>query len=660
MDDPVELNHSPQLDPSDEGFVDADPSTPLDDVDDTTPIVDDINNYSTRELRPPKRGLQPTTWLDNDDTGNYDPAQERIKRRVQPRPQQRIRLPGDPIKVRGPVERPTLKVSITFTSEERRKKCSDIISQIKDQDATDQEGYKLRTRARDEESETPNGTVDLTAKPFARGCWGCAALAGNGQSQCSLLHDERVWPCTSCEEDEHDCQLITQPVRKRQCEQCKRRKVPCSYTYTRNHGATCTQCDSVSLPCIAGPAVQFIRQRIRLDRNWEEDPLPTKKKGKFRANEECWECSQAGTECRYGSEDDPTPCEACKQNDKPCTIGKGPPPQPKRTQKSKKRKRAAEEETVPVNAEVEESTEGTQESPVKKKKHEETPQDDRRDSAAQIPTTLKMPNTCNPHAIAAAKKREQSVAPAAKNNPLPLPQRPQPTPAAPRLINRPRGRPIFRKISTSFCHPIQFNCDQSPERSDRTPNKPKGCSFCIDPLYRFFGLGYAPKVEVIDFQNHEPFTETQHGHKSRGRASTRLCAECTTERMDVLLCEQHTMARIPNTNYTDAEFDESMEDILDGVHVGNMADYCALCGHLAQYECQNEPCGLRLCGGCAVTFVRRHGSDLQHMLDNSRHGATESAPLGLRADAELLDVKKGTVARFLDSMFGVRWREKRR
>lgn len=658
MDYPAVRDSSLHPDVVDEPFDESRSPSPVDPSDNDTAIVEDIDNYSTRELRPQRRGLQPTTWLDKDTSGNYDPAQERMMRRARPRTAPRTRAPGDQNRERVPVEKPRLIGTITFTSAEAKEKFSTVISQIQVQEAADQEGYKLRTRTRDERSGTPDIHIDLTAKPFARGCVECAATIGSsGQSQCSLLHDERHWPCLTCQEDGHDCEMIVHPARKRQCEACKRRKVPCSYTYTKNHGVSCSQCESVGLPCVAGPDFKFLKQRIRLDRDWEKDPLPTKKKGKLRANEECWECSQAGTACSYECEDDGSGCEACKQNGSPCTIGTGPPPQPKPRQ-SRKRKRDVEKETNRVDAEAGTPNTAEQEGVTPEEK-DETPKDARKDSAIDVPRPFRMPNSCNPHAIAAAKKREQDAQRKQDaENSLPSPPSSSSqqswSPSQPIHHHRPRGQPIFRKISTSFCHPIEFNCDIGPDEGGTSKDTSTPCDFCAKPYLALHGLGRKKNVEVIDFQNDSPYTETHNGHFSLGESTTRVCLECTTARANILFCMQHTMVAIPGTDYTDDELDAAMRDVEDCVNLRNVFDYCALCGHLAQYECQNEqePCGLSLCAGCAETMVDDHASNLQHMLSHSWHEPTAEAPLGLRADAELLDAKRGTLMRFVRSLKG--------
>lgn len=157
--------------------------------------------------------------------------------------------------------------------------------------------------------------IDLTAKPFARGCWACITTG-----TCSLLHDERHWPCQTCFEDDLDCEPIIPPVRKRACEMCKRRRMSCSYTYTRQHGGSCEQCERVGQRCIAGPVKEFIRPRISYDRDWEADPFPKRRGGKQKELEDCLECVGGGRRCSYPAGCPGSPCEGCTTRGLPCTI----------------------------------------------------------------------------------------------------------------------------------------------------------------------------------------------------------------------------------------------------------------------------------------------------------------------------------------------------
>lgn len=628
-----------------EDDLDLDSSSPIGIPDVDIAILADPDNFTKRELRPQKGGYHPTTWLDNDETGNYDPEEERrIVKRARVRPQTRSRHTCGEGKEKVAFEKPKLMVALTFKTAEGRKSFTDLDSKWK---ARDVAGYKLRARIQEDGSDVPKLDIDLTAKPFARGCWQCTTLTSSVDgADCSLMHDERDWPCRTCKEDGHDCDMVREPARKRSCEQCKSRRMTCSFSYTRNHEGCCLQCQSIGQPCLAGPDVRYIKQRIRLDRDWEVDPMPTKKKGKLRAVEDCYECHKVGRQCHYECEDDGSPCEACKKNGDPCHIGQDEPPKINPPSKNKKRKRAAENEAKPVDDKKKDIAPGQKENPVVV---EEEP-------LARYPNTLKMPMTCNPHASNAYREphAETSKRPLPNGLPPQRPQYPRNTPFHQQpQPQHPRGsKGVLRKLTTNFCHPMQFNCDEL----DATNPTPQSCHFCDNTTRHIaiFGLGLA-RVTVIDFEDtSSQYLELHSGHKARGIAPTRLCTECTTDRLEILLCPGHNMLPIPRTRFSENTMKRAMDELCQGNMLALHA-YCALCANLAQYECSHvhedgEGCGLRLCEVCTLTMDEVHGNDLGDMLARVNVVPTERASIGLRADAELLMRRPGCLMRFMESM----------
>ena len=49
--------------------------------------------------------------------------------------------------------------------------------------------------------------------PEARGCKGCFEL----RQRCPLLDEGSRYPCDMCVQDGYDCELVTEPLRKRAC-----------------------------------------------------------------------------------------------------------------------------------------------------------------------------------------------------------------------------------------------------------------------------------------------------------------------------------------------------------------------------------------------------------------------------------------------------------
>ena len=259
------------------------------------------------QLRPQMREVRPgftSTWIDEDKTGDYDPSEEFRKRRLlrnrmKLRAQWYTRFTTENSDDDGadddstPKVIPKLIITLSFQSEAGKSKFERLATflpakaePIPSEPST---GYRLRknpavTCLYDSEWNSQKSHFaldlpsDLTGHPIARGCWECLGIG----IECPLLKDERSWPCSTCLDDDHDCDLVTPPIRKRACERCKRRRIVCSYNITPNHGEACQQCMDEGYRCVAGPAKDAIRTRIRYDRDWVKDPLPKEKPPKPR------------------------------------------------------------------------------------------------------------------------------------------------------------------------------------------------------------------------------------------------------------------------------------------------------------------------------------------------------------------------------------------
>lgn len=297
------------------------PATPNTSSVDETPVGPDEKNESEEidhavqpskyHLRPQTRELKgfTRTWIDRDDSGNYGekvPNDElRKARRRQNHVKFQLRPESDPKYdetdgggVNDQNERraiPTLLISLAFKSEDGKAKYKSIIKsrpkEIKYQyDDENYNGYRLRKRGSsastgyysecnlDKSQFDPELPNDLTGHPVARGCWECLGLG----IRCPLLDDERAWPCTTCIEDEHVCNLVTPPRFKRACERCKLRRRSCSYIYAQKHGEACQECMDNGHRCVAGPVKDKITTRIRYERDWKKDPPAKERPFKVR------------------------------------------------------------------------------------------------------------------------------------------------------------------------------------------------------------------------------------------------------------------------------------------------------------------------------------------------------------------------------------------
>ena len=121
------------------------------------------------------------------------------------------------------------------------------------------EPYKLRHREKDcyREQNKMNHeeytvlSAQTIGHPAARGCIPCLRLG----LPCTLLHEGATYPCQACIEDQCECDLVIQPLTKRSCEGCRRRRLRCSYLdVSSDHSEACRTCSNIGVKCVAGPA----------------------------------------------------------------------------------------------------------------------------------------------------------------------------------------------------------------------------------------------------------------------------------------------------------------------------------------------------------------------------------------------------------------------
>ena len=203
--------------------------------DDTNPLSDTFEQQLLykRELRPMREGKRslPSTWVDADKTGDFDPHEEARQaraRRKKAKLSQRKKFdwnaeehPKEPDANRRPAAKIRPIFCITFRTSSGKAAFAELCA--KSEQKAEQAcgisltGYCLRKRggtddARDAEgvfaagvrmsaSEAP---LDLRNQPAGRGCLTCLA----GAQRCSLLDNEHSWPCDDCGEAGDDCQLI--------------------------------------------------------------------------------------------------------------------------------------------------------------------------------------------------------------------------------------------------------------------------------------------------------------------------------------------------------------------------------------------------------------------------------------------------------------------
>jgi hypothetical protein len=184
-------------------------------------------------------------------------------------------------------------------------------------------------------------------------------------------------------------------------------------------------------------------------------------------------------------------------------------------------------------------------------------------------------------------------------------------------------------IKTNWVHPIDYRC------------RPEACNFCEDFRYSLFGCG-AVDIEVIQL-GPGIYEEMGGGHREKGMTPTKICLNCSIERIAIAKCPKHEVLLIDDC--VDKKFNSRA--FLDHISRTHHPEHptCSICIRPARHACatrQKEDafglpikgnevcgCGLLLCNDCA-RVVASHGLNM-----NRVEGKTGSS-VTLRADREFL------------------------
>jgi hypothetical protein len=204
---------------------------PSDETQETANTIEDPIFFK-RKLRP-TRGTAPCTWIDADETGDFDPLEDARKARPR-RKKAKLSHQGkndstDEDHTHEPAiesERelpPPPPLCIRFNSPAGKvafsELCAKLEREVKPSHDNWTAGYQLRKRKSLSEglfldALTVQSTgvrviaseqlSDFTNHPVARGCFNCLAIG----ARCSLLDDEHSWPCEECVINDNDCHLV--------------------------------------------------------------------------------------------------------------------------------------------------------------------------------------------------------------------------------------------------------------------------------------------------------------------------------------------------------------------------------------------------------------------------------------------------------------------
>lgn len=551
----------------------------------------------------------PITYLDQDESGTFDPACKKPPECIpinRKRRERRERIhDGTPKKLKsntwqgGRWMGRRLPVVLRITSENGRAALKDFGTSLDnwpehspDLDSSDDsptewpefrdQPYGLRERRECALSETANaaGDDDLHLEdvtlgyPAYRGCKGCFDWG----FRCPLLDEGSRYPCAECAADSTECELIVEPTVKHTCEGCRGRRQQCSYRDKgADHTKPCQQCAKAFRKCVAGPASGRTRTGPSLDqgalrparRPRKENLQPRKQNAQIRnqvsqprrPKASCTQCLRDKKWCSRIVYRKQTECNDCCEGGTTCTIASLDP---------------------------------------------------------QITTSDK------------GKGREHEVCGH---------ERSKPAAAQPTQSNR------CRTITTKLAHPIQFNYAYDDDEGTAP------CHWCEDAMYGILGLGEV-EVEVIDNEDGQGFIEIADGH-AETYGHSRMCQFCTTDRLRITACKNHEFEPIEGMDPESFDYKAVEEWMMPGMASLAPFAWCSICPSPAFFSCSTKPdidmdgqeedlylgdqkgCGLLLCEACAINLVSEHEGKLDRMID-SMENDRDHGGFRTRADASFL------------------------
>lgn len=533
----------------------------------------------------------PITYLDQDESGTFDPACKKPPECIPIDRKRRERREclhdGTPKKPKsntwqgGRRMGRQLVVMVKFPSEKGRAALKDFGASLdnwpehspglnssgdsptewpefRDQD----QPYELRERiyALSDPSNAGDDYIhleDITlGYPAYRGCKGCFDWG----FRCPLLDEGSRYPCSECAADNTECELIVEPALKRTCEGCRGRRQQCSYRDKGgDHTKPCQQCANASRKCVAGPASGRTRTGPSLDQG--------------------------------------VPRPARRPRNKNIQTRKG-------------------------NSQPRQQDAQTREhvSQLRRPKTDCT-------------QCLRYQNRCSPEMY--GKQTECSVASLD----------PQATMFGKGKAREHEMSNRCRTITTKLAHPIQFNYAYDDEEGIAP------CHWCEDAMYGILGLADV-EVEVRDNEDGQGFIEIVGGHAAT-YGHSRMCEFCTTDRLRITACKNHVVEPIEGMNPEDFDYKAVEEWMMPGMASLAPFAWCSICPSPAFFSCSTKPdidmegqeddlylgdqkgCGLLLCEACAVSLLSEHEGKLDRLIDSLENDRDHEG-FGVRADASFL------------------------
>ncbi|KAH7407159.1 hypothetical protein BKA64DRAFT_408541 [Cadophora sp. MPI-SDFR-AT-0126] len=612
-----------------------------------------INNRRRAATNRAFRGVA-TAYIDEDESGTYDPKRARKTPPSPSRPAKRVKT-SNAVNKDGTLvsKKPTKQIGFRYEMlvklKFHSKKALDYLRALpvgpygsqssnadEELDFDDDSGYGGSYK-RKREAKQPRRlgaaitrsdglTIDDLSEghPQRRGCRCCF---NQGSNECTLIEQPDEYPCEACDDAETDCVLIIPPKFKKACLRCKGKRRNCSYSLDGGKGVdACDACEEEGITCCAEPLTDS-----RVVRRFANLPARVKFKPNLAASEpvrermyvSCNQCRSTGKRCTIRGKADLGPCSNCRKAGQTCKFVHPLTRTPQLPASSYKTKKLSISSTHCA------------------KSDSSTPPRDRMGTAHS-------PNTLTATIYSELEKKN--------------------TRKAERLFAK--GTTHIH-ITTSFCHPITFN--YVPDPLLKNP-----CSWCDNPFYGLWGLASTSgprKVEGFYYPNGGGFEEVFGGFSELGYSRSVMCIACTYARVRITQCPAHRL-RALDVKMGEFDLDVLSEEKwgktvkayqdgdMKGAELVRKAKWCSVCPAAAALKCcspqlfdeNGEPasaqqhahgggcegCGLLLCQDCAELLgklirggARTGGRQLDSMVSEVKRNRWRFTE-GVRADAEFL------------------------
>jgi hypothetical protein len=410
------------------------------------------------------------TYVDQDTSGNFDPAEEakqktlnlnKAKAAKAAKAAAAFKLKGKQRALKETVMKCIVKLRFerfgnvrNYTNDEDN--WPDDWSEVDSETERELQEYRVYFRRRTPDRgiqdpiKDPAGELeDLTGYPVARGCQPCRLIGRD----CSLIHGG-TYPCQECSEAGDSCELIVPPTEKGCCKQClDDGEEICSFEEDPDQ-AICDYCNINEHICYPLPPTGYRRDRIIIDEiTYGED----------RPYTACTVCRQEKKRCSLKKKTDKPPCKYCKKNNVSCTFYDLPQIDLKKKGKGK----------------VLGPTEGDAPEVAVPGSEYFSPED-----LAYI-----------------AAEEEQRL----ERSPTPEME----------MEDADGHKGMLAKIKTCFSHPIKFGFLSNTA----------DCNFCEMPSFGFVGL-FEKETHVIRWHDGLGYSELAGGH-AENTGSTNMCQTCS-------------------------------------------------------------------------------------------------------------------------------------